>query len=62
MKCKKFTIKEVNSTATYILVGLLIGEDEGFYHIRTSRKKYTISKSLVLKVEQLDELFRGYSQ
>jgi hypothetical protein len=62
MKCKRFTIKDVNSTDTYILIGLLIGEDDGFYHIRTAKKKYTISKLLVMKVEQTDQLFRGYAR
>jgi hypothetical protein len=63
MKCKKLTYRNLNpESKNNIILGIIIEEDEHFLLFRTANRKLTISKSLILSIEDTNEEFRGYGR
>ena len=60
-KCKRLVYK--NTSREYdpspcILMGVILSEDDGFIKFQTGRKQYTISKSVIISIEDTDIDFR----
>ncbi|MBT7192662.1 hypothetical protein HN918_01620 [archaeon] len=63
MKCQKIIYKNLGQqTRNNVLLGIIVHEDDNFIHFRTDKRKYTISKSLVLSIIDTDVEFRGYKK
>lgn len=60
--CKKIICKDALTGEIYTLLGVVICDDGQFVHIRTSKRKYTINKSLVLRIDETLQEFRGYDR
>lgn len=50
LKCKK--LKYGNKNNPTILLGLVVSDDVNFIIFRTGRREYTISKHLILEIEE----------
>jgi len=54
--CKKLRYGDPSSPV--VLLGIIISQDEHFITFKTEHKEYTVSKSIMLALEDTDILFR----
>jgi hypothetical protein len=60
MKCKKLTYRNLEKNKPHnVLLGIVIGEDDHIIFFRTGNRRITVSKSLILSLEDTNEEFRG---
>jgi len=54
--CKR--LKYGNPNDPSVILGIIVSEDDHFIIFRTGRKQYTVSKSMILAIEDTDRVFR----
>ena len=60
MKCKKLVYRRPNQNRDYgILLGIISKEDDHLIVFKTSRREYSINKSVIVTITDTDETFRG---